>query len=258
MPERYSLADELLRRTEAGVVAWAAQHQQNPGSLGSGRLFGRFDPAVNVSTSITPRPGLALALSLDFNINPGMHGLILQYDPHADMFGFYDEIYGDRMDVRGLMERFKTWLKEHGWIPGARMPWPSIHVHGDATGESQWAGTSESCYDLVRRPLKEWGIPYQIRHHVGNPPLRDSIDATNEAFLDINNKAHVMIHPRCVGLLKDLKSMKADSNGMIDKHELELGHFADCGRYAIHFCRPLHRNLSSASGGRFGTGALSY
>ena len=223
MPERYSLADELSRRIDAGKVSWRAQHQQNPDTLGAGNLFSQFSTA-NVGTAPL-RNDLALGLSLDFNINPGMHGLLLQHDPRADVIVFHDEIYGDRMDVRMLMKEFLAWLGAHGWRQGAMQPWPTIDIYGDATGESQWAGTSESCYDLVRQMLQAAGLRYRVRHLTGNPPIRESIDASNEALCDVLGRHHVLIASRCAGLIRDIRSMKTDISGTIDKSDNEIGHF---------------------------------
>ena len=234
-PARYD-ADALKKiMIDVGAPVWHALYQQRPDPFGAGRLFSRFS-AANISDKVTLRADHPLAISLDFNINPGNHAIIGQYDNKRDQFTVTDEFYGPRMDIRTLMNRFGDWLS----LRGASFGFPELHVYGDATGESEWAGTSESLYDLVRAALKQMRLPYKVRHLTKNPPLRESIDATNEAFRDVEDKTHVLIHPRCVGLIKDLQNQQSDVNGLIDKKDDAIGHYSDTFRYWTHYMRPLY------------------
>lgn len=249
-PSRYDRNALEKIRIDSGVNVWNALYQQRPDPFGAGRLFNRFS-AANIDEKVQLRANQPLALSLDFNINPGNHGIVGQYDNKRDQFIITDEFYGPRMDIRTLMNHFTVWLKTKGWTPGARLAFPEIHIYGDATGESEWSGTAESCYDLVRHHLKMLGLGFKVRHLTKNPPLRESIDTVNEACRDVENKVHVLIHPRCKILINDLQKMRADEQGLIDKKEDAIGHAGDAFRYFVSYMRPLYK-MAQATGGAVG------
>ena len=246
-PQRYDKKALEKIMVERGAPVWHALYQQRPDPFGAGRLFNRFS-AANISDKVALRADLPLAISLDFNINPGNHCIIGQWDAKKDLFIFTDELYGPRMDIRTLIGRLGEWMQAKGWQPHVKFPWPEVHVYGDSTGESEWSGTSSSLYDLAKLELKKMQIPYVVRHLTKNPPLRESIDATNECFRDILEKVHVLIHPRCTGLIKDLQTLQSDIHGLIDKADDAKGHFADCLRYECHYMRPLYGRGAPSKG----------
>ena len=223
-PERYSLQACEQRRIEVGLIDWAACHQQRPESFSTGRLFNRFT-AANISNEIALRADLPLAISLDFNINPGNHMAVGQYDAKRDLFIITDEFFGPRWDVRQIINAFCEWLKAKGWIPGAKLAFPTIYVYGDATGESENAVVAESAYDLIRQLLRHKMLPHTVKHLSRNPPVKESVDAVNEAFRDVEEKIHILIHPRCAGLIKDLQTQKRDEDGMPDETDSNQGHY---------------------------------
>jgi hypothetical protein len=180
-----------------------------------------------------------------------MHVLIGQHDPKADLFVVFHEIHGPRMNVRAACDEFRRWLLAHGWAPGARFPWPELHVFGDASGSSQWAGTSESCYDIVRAKLDAMGLSYRIRHLAANPPVRERIDTFNEALRDVEGTIHFKVHPRCARLLADLRSLRTDAAGLEDKRDHALSHASSAAGYWVHYLRPLWRTRVPAVAGRF-------
>jgi hypothetical protein len=238
-PEMYDSQAVELHKLEAGFMSWEALHQQRPQSFGTGRLFNRFT-AANISNEIALRADLPLAISMDFNINPGNHMIVGQYDSKRDVFHITDEFFGPRWDVRQIINAFGEWLKAKGWQPGNKLAFPTVHIFGDATGESENAVVTESAYDLVRQMLKHMMLPHTVKHLSRNPPVKETVDAVNEAFRDVEEKIHVMIHPRCAGFIKDLQSQKRDENGMPDETDSNQGHFNDAGRYWMSYVRPLH------------------
>jgi len=255
-PERFDRDALLHERKAAGAAVWAALYQQRP-ELGSDRLYKRFT-AANEDAGMTLRHDLPIMLCWDFNISPGNHVEIFQYDAEADTFYFLDEIYEERLDVRGACERFARWRRDSGCLrfSGAAAG-KEVHIFGDATGGSQWAGSGDSCYDMMRRALRD--IPHRMRIPATNPPVIDRINTVNEALCDVEDKVHVKIHPRCVRLLEDLRKMKPDAQGLEDKHEAKLSHSVSAAGYAITFLRPLWRGAFQANRGQwsFGTGIES-
>ena len=252
-PERYGEAALKNIQAAVGGRVWDALYQQRPRPLGAGRLYDNFSLA-NIDDSLQLRPELPLQIMLDFNVDPGMHLLIGQHDPKKDLFVCVDEIHGDRMNVRQAVDAFAAWLRAHGWQQGRPLPWAGdLEIFGDASGNSQWAGTSESCYDIVRQKLNALQLPHRVRHLTANPPIRERIDAVNECMSDVKGARHFHCTPRCKRLIADFRGMKSNTDGLIDKREHALSHASDAVGYWIHYLRPLWRaELGMKVGGQFG------
>jgi len=219
-------------------------------SLGGMRAYPQFDEARHVVSAVTLDRNLPLDLALDFNINPGMHALLGQYRRSDDMLLTAHEVYGPRLDVRGAVDLFAQWVgKQGGW------QWPELHVFGDATGRSGWAGTGESCYDVLAQKLRAVFPDVKIRHRVppSNPPVADRLNAVNMALLDVAGKVHWQIAKQCERLRKDLRLVKRDAKGMIDNSSPDLTHASDADVYRVSYLRPT-RPITHGSGGRWAFG----
>jgi len=241
-PQRYDRAALAGIRSAVGAQVWEALYQQQPRALGSGRVYENFSDA-NVDGSADVRDDLPLHVSVDFNISPGMHVEIGQYDEAADVFVVVDELHGPRMNVRGAMDALSTWIERRG---GFR--WPELHVFGDASGRNEWAGTGESDYDIVRQKLEGLGLPHRLRVPRANPPVKDRINTINEALCDVDERVHYRVHPRCERLIDDFRKLKTDESGLIDKRDRVLSHASDAEGYRVHYLRPLRRPLRRAAG----------
>ena len=247
-PERYDVDALKAIRPGVGALAWEAEFQQAPRELGTGRLYVNFGTA-NLSDDIVLREDLPLTLSLDFNISPGMHALAGQYDPAADLFTSAVEFHKPRMSTAACLDAFFAWVEETG---GWR--WPELHIFGDASGTAEWSGTGESDYQIVRGKVQAKGVQFRIRVPRANPPVRDRINATNEALRDIDGRVHWKIHSGCKRLLEDMKRLKSDEHGLIDKREHRLSHSSDAEGYRIHYLRPMIQ-IATSVGEAIGFGA---
>lgn len=218
-PRRYTREAMLAIRSACPQEVWESMYQQCPGSVGIGRVYGNFTDA-NIDINATLRDDLPLQIALDFNVRPGMHLEIGQYDNKKDEFVIADEIHEPRMHARAAAEAFVEWVKAQG---GYRWP-DELHIFGDASGQSEWTGTGETDYQIVKQVLKREGIKYRIRVPKANPGIKDSMNAFNDALCDIDGHRHYRVHPRCKRLLADFKNLKTDENGLIDKHVNALSH----------------------------------
>lgn len=243
-PERYDEAALKVIRPAVGDRGWHAKYQQRPKALGAGRVYCKFDSAINVDQSIELRNG-PLQLSLDFNINPGMHGIIGQWDKAQDLFTAVHEIHRLGMSVEILLSAFVEWVEHQG---GFR--WKELHVFGDVSGKARSINTAESSWHMVARKMRAAGYPYRQRVPSGSPPLRDSIDAFNDALCDMDGACHYVAHPRCVRLVTDFKDLRADEHGLTDKRDDSLSHASDAERYRVHYLRPLSFSIPEQTGGR--------
>lgn len=245
-PEQYDEAVLEQTRLAVGERKWLAKFQQRPKALGAGRVYCKFDSAINVDQSIELRDDLPLHLSLDFNIAPGMHGVIGQWDPDADCFSAVYEFHRPSMSVEELLKAFVLWVDLQG---GFR--WPELHVFGDVSGKSRNVNTGESSWYIVARGMRAAGFPYRQRVPSGSPPQRDSIDAFNDALCDMDQHCHYVVHPRCARLVTDFKDLRADEHGLTDKRDHSLSHASDAERYRVHYLRPLSFSIPEQTGGRF-------
>jgi len=233
-PERFTAEDlHRTRRAEVGSdIMFDALHQQNPRAIGAGAIYDRFG-AANIDANVALNPKLPLILTLDFNINPGMHALVAQYDPHADRFVFDTEFHRPRMSLRETLDEFADWIKARGGFK-----FPELHVYGDATGASATAATGEACYDLVRTKLARMGLPYRVLVPMSNPAIVNRVMSVNDALSDVDGLAHVKIHPRCERLIHDFRNLYTGLDGMPDKTDQSMSHSSEAAGYFIYAIRP--------------------
>ena len=233
-PERYTRDALLATRSASPHEVWESMYQQHPASVGIGCVYHNFTTA-NVDSGVALRTDLPLHVSMDFNVNPGMHVEIGQYDNKRDEFIVVDEIHEPRMHARGAAEALVSWIKSQGGYK-----WPDeLHIFGDASGQNEWTGTGETDYQIVKQVITREGIKPRVRVPKGNPGVKDSINALNDALCDIDGNHHFRVHPRCKRLLADFKNLKTDETGLIDKHIHALSHASDAIRYWTFYLRPM-------------------
>ena len=253
-PERYSL--DALHAWRAGTTeaVWQACFQQNPTATSAGRVYRAFSTSKNIVGDLELEPGRPLCLSLDFNINPGMHAIVGQWSVRADRMTAVHEIHGPRMNLPDCMAAFERLLRVDLGAIGAKglVRFPEIHVFGDSTGKAEWVGTSESCWSIVRRELRRMKVPFRIRVPATNPRLANSIEAMNDCLCDTEGRCHYFVHPRCTRLIEDFRELRSDVNGLIDKRDLALSHASDCERYRVSYVRPV-KPPTIAKRGRWST-----
>ena len=239
--QRESLTPELAMQYLDGVAV----------NLKGQRAYATFTEDRNVDKDLILDKHLPLCVCFDFNINPGMHVLIGQYSKANDEIIITHEIHERRMNLRQSIQALAVLIKDKlgGW------QWPEMQIFGDATGESQWAGTGESCWQIVQQGIQDMGIPYRVRVPKANPMQIDRINAVNVAMMDLRNRVHFRCHPRCAILIKDFKRVKTDERGRLDKQALDLSHASDAIGYYIEYIRPARVQSNRTTAGRIGFGS---
>ncbi len=212
-------------------------------------IYPPFDREVHVCRHVDLAKERPLQMAFDFNISPGMHAELGQYDLASDTLFVANEFYGPRVDVITLLGMFERWVEEQGGFV-----WPELQVFGDATGKSAWAGTGETCYSIIQQKLEAMGVPYRFRVPRSNPPVVDRINAFCVALRDVIGERHWVCHPRCERLIEDLEKMRRGPDGKVDKRELDRSHASDAEGYRIHYLRPARLLEDRAVGGRFSVG----
>jgi hypothetical protein len=222
-------------------------------NLKGGNVYSCFDESLHKDNTIELRKGLPIQVSFDFNIAPGMHVEVGQYHGDLDLFTTVHEIHEPRMNVEGSIDALVSLLKE------LKIPWDygtgnghfPLEIYGDATGGSEWAGRGESCIDILEHRLNYHKIPYRLKFPTSNPRVIDRINTVNCALLDAGAEIHWKIHPRCARLITDLKKLRRNEYGEIDKTEKRLSHASDADGYRIYFVRPIRRDRPTVVAGRF-------
>jgi len=201
--------------------------------LAGRRVYDAFDPGRHIDPGLAYQPARPLHLALDFNIRPGMHGLLGQHDPARDQLTVFDEIHAPGLDVRGLATRLAQRLAALPETPAA------VEIFGDATGANRWAGTGQSCYDVLRHQLDRLRVRHRLRVPKANPPVVDRRHAFNFALADLDGEPHWICHPRCRQLIADLQSMQHPATGRPADRDPDRSHASDAEGYRIHQLRPL-------------------
>lgn len=238
-----TLTKELIKQYLHGEAA----------SFRGGRVYSQYDVNTNVDNSLMLTKGVPLQLSVDFNIAPGMHGLIGQHDKSRDKFFCVYEIHQPRLSVQGMITELDKIIKLNGgwWRKPGVGNWPILEVYGDATGSSAWAGTGQSNYEILKLALDHIKIPYRLKVPKANPLIIDRINAFNVALRDVSGEIHWVCHPRCQRIMEDLQDMSWNEWGEFDQADKKLGHASDAEGYKVWWIRPA-RTQKVTVGGRFG------
>jgi hypothetical protein len=199
-----------------------------------GAVYGSLDETRNVDSALELSQAVPLHLSIDFNIDPGMHAVLGQHFPREDLLTAVHEIYQPRMDLPQMIHALRKLIEGElgGW------QWSTLCVFGDATGRGKWAGSGESCWDIVGAALRNAGIPFQLKVPRTNPLVADRVNAFNCALHGLDGETRYKLHPRCQTLKRDLKQMRW-SQGQVDKTDRELSHAADAEGYRVHRIMPI-------------------
>lgn len=216
--------------------------------LTGANVYSSFDAGASLTDRAELDTNSPVVLALDFNITPGMVGLVGQRVPQTGEFIVEREIFDRGLTLEGLLDRFHAGTFTRGF--------PEVLIYGDASGNSRWAGTGESMYQLIRMKLESLGVPFVLRVKVKNPPVIDRVNAVNLALRGLDNKTRVRIHRKnCPRLVRDLATLRRDRRGEVDKSNPELSHAGDALGYWIEYEAPVKVRTQTTSGRfAFGTG----
>lgn len=202
-------------------------------SLAGTQIYSEFSKDEHVDESLVLDPRLEVHVSFDFNISPGMHVEIGQYDPATDVYTDVYEVHERHLDLTNAMRRVIMILTAH------KLTGHEIHVFGDASGGARSAQTSTTSYQLIIGALEHASIRYRIRVPKANPLIIDRFNAMNAALRDLTGAVHYKVHPRCQRLIADLSEYKRDDKGVPDTQGNRLSHASDAASYRIWYLRPV-------------------
>jgi len=244
--DRFTQEEVEAQRSAMASVVWDAMYQQAPQMIGVGACYRNFS-GLNIDDAVTLDRSRPLQVSLDYNINPGMHAVIGQHLPERDTLTAVHEVHAPRMTIPECMAAIKAIADTHG-------PFPEWHIFADPAGTSVNASTGTSHHLTVQRFLANAGIRYSWRVRTSAPPIVDRINAFNDALKGADGQSHYAIHPRCKRLIADLAGVMADDDGKPDKRNADLTHASDADGYRVFVVRPIRTTVDLGGRVSFGTG----
>ncbi len=213
-----------------------AAHQYLDGfamSITGNRMYPAFSEA-NIG-ELSFDPAFPLQLGIDFNISPGMHGIIGQCFPDGSMTAV-KEIHRHRMNVKELADEVSAiW---HTYGNGM-----DLEIYGDATGNSKWSGTGESNYEVLKDKLGYRKVNYRVFVDSTNPRVADRVACVNNIIKRADGSIKYRIDTSCTRLIEDLKRMKWDEKGEEDKRDRNLSHASSADGYRIAYLSPLRPGM---------------
>lgn len=239
--QRNQLSPELVKQyIDGGVLV-----------LRGNAVYPAFDKRLevgNVSEKVELVDNLPLQLTIDFNINPGMHALIGQFNKDLPMVTTVHEIFAKRMNTLQMLQQFKAIISQVGW------KFPRLEVYGDASKDTN-AQNGRTNWDIVIEWLRHnFEYPWSIQVPDTNPGVGDRVNAVNCAMKAMNGKVKYRVHKRCVELIQDFETQKWEGNEP-SKEDRKRSHSADADGYRIWRLMPIRRMF--ISGGKVSTVAQS-
>jgi len=204
-------------------------------------VYGSFDYATHVDPAIRINPSLPLQFAMDFNIDPGMHGLLGQHDMSTDHAVEIAEFYERDLTIKDMIEKqFVNWLSR---LPSG-VTFPELHLFGDPSGKNRSALDAKSYWDWIRQWFKTRfaelmpGCHVRFRYEMSDPGIQARVNVVNCALRTIDGRVRYRIHPDCKELIKDLRVMKWVKGEM---PEGDRSHSADAVAYRLCVLMPIRR-----------------
>lgn len=245
-PERFDKTALLANMASLPKLVWDAMWQQRPSIHGRGLVY-QYVQADNLEPDLELRDDLPIQFCFDFNVNPGMHVEIGQYDRHADLFTTIHEVHQMRMKTPDAIEAACKIIEQEGGFGR----FSHVEIFGDRSGNTENTVTGDTDYTIIKRKLDSLGVKYIMKVPDANPGVKNRINAANDALADSQGIVHWKIHPRCERLITDMKFLREDEQGLIDKTQIGLSHASDSDTYRIFWLRPIVRPM--LIGGRVGS-----
>jgi hypothetical protein len=186
-------------------------------------------------------------VSFDFNYNPGMHAILGQSLASIDLLTACNEIHGPYMRVPACLAGVIELAERVGSASsGKPFPWPELRVYGDPAGHQNRAETTETAWQQVRNTLGKWaashGKKLTLDVPAGQYPVKTRVDTFNEALCDALGNVHYKVNPlNCPRLVEDLKYLKPDEQGLIDKSDEKLSHASEAEANRVCKLRPIRK-----------------
>lgn len=208
----------------------------------AGRVFSSFTED-NTDFNLKLDPHLPLQADFDWNIAPGMHASCGQHFRNPNLLTTVHEFFEPRMDIRRCVQEIKAMTIHKKW----QWKYP-LQVFGDATGRAQ-SPAGPSCFEVLARELKAAEIPFTLLNvPSSNPPVSDRVNRANCALRTASGEIRWKIHPRCSGLIADLRGLRWGRDGKVSKADKNKGHMSDSATYRVFQEMPIEMDWKPSIG----------
>ena len=233
-PERTFIRSTLADNPDRG---FAEMYKQNLLSLTDDYdikrlLYGDWSAQPNINNPFVPQfnekrhvkectydPQLPTYISIDFNVDP-FCAIVFQFSPNFFYIVDEIEVWGGTIDEMAMAI--------------THYPLHMMEITGDRTGANRRIGQADnlSMFDTLARTLRlrsrQLVLPPNPTHKIS----RDQCNLTLSSYPDFR------IHPKCKGLIRDLKNVEVDQFGSIKKANRsqvdQRADHIDCFRYAVN------------------------
>lgn len=188
----------------------------------SGRAYYAFDRQFNVQP-VTLNPGLPIAYSQDFNINPNCAVI-------GQVVGDAVYVWREIKSRHAGGEATRATARKALELLRSLHPRAGVRVYGDPSGSSGKT-TGPADHAVVREVLGPLGVTWRIPS--GAPHVRDRVSAVNGRACSMTGARRLFVDPTCVGLIADLEQVVFDDGGDLDKDNPELTHLSDALGYWV-------------------------
>lgn len=193
-----------------------------------GGVFLEFSEAHNVYNKCHYTPSRPVIVGCDFNVDP--MSWTLAHMVSGKVIAFDEIRISNTTTQRTLDElhrRYNDPIHKAGWI-----------FTGDAASKQRHTNADVTDYMIINNDQRFENKSIEFPN--SNPSLVSRFATTNAALRSADGKRHVFIHPRCEGLIKDLKSLAYKPHTHeVDLTNKTLGHSSDSFGYLLMLARPL-------------------
>lgn len=174
----------------------------------------------NIDSSVVRKPGLRIAIGMDFNVNPMTatlgHLIGRQYLQ-------FDELYMTASNTFEMRDAIKEQFNPI-----------SVDIFPDATGDNNESNAAKSDLDILRQS------GFSVHAKRSNPYEKDRVNAVN-SFIKNDKQVRYLVNPKCKNTINDLNKVERLDDGRLNKKQEGSGlkHISDALGYLIYYNFPL-------------------
>jgi hypothetical protein len=202
-PDRHSL-EKLRMIQKSNLRTFQSLYQQNPKPTETGgEFYKQFKIWRNVK-DFECNPNIAIHLTFDFNVNPGMHVGVWQVEGKK-AYKIYEIITTyPKNNTQGACQEFKRLYPSHRG---------GLIVYGDPSGNNKDTRNEEGFndYSIIQRELKEYKPSFRVGSN--HPSVRMRGNFINSVFESNIQGLEFWIGSKCTKTIEDLMFIKEDSDG---------------------------------------------
>jgi phage terminase large subunit len=177
-----------------------------------------------------------ISIAFDFNIGEGkpMSCVLSQYDPHNDVFHFFEEAVVMGARTEDIMEE----LASRGLFNFNAL----YQIHGDASGGSNSTRSILSDYGIIKKFLENYRPPnspvgkvrFEFKVPKANPPIRERHNMVNAYCFNEAGQIRLQVYEKCKTLDEGLRLTALKKGGnYIEDDSKHFQHITTAAGYRV-------------------------